>query len=313
MKYIVILFAIFAVSIISTAKSAEITVSGNTLTYSGDVVMEDATKFEELFTSNIKVVKLTSHGGSSYAGYQIANMLSARYDVVVHAVDHCESACAIMWLGAKQQSKTEEGVVGFHLAYIQDLDYIKDLQDRYGLNGLEYTWKQMTMSNVAKDSLLIDNSAAIPMYLNGLWKDGLLGSDMWYPTNVQLQALEGDFVSLPTEIKKVQLTDSTNWTSFFGNPEATTYYSKGVWTTTVKVVSHTSLVDVSAAIYSGFPKDAVSITVGTDKNNFKYTSIYASDVGAGETVYITLYSKVKPSYVWVYNLTVNAWVYASVL
>lgn len=217
MRLATILFLVFVFVIAFAdkyeAKAASITVSGNTLIFKGPVKLTDVKTFKNLFTNKIKIVQLTSRGGSSKGGYQMAMLLSKRSDVVVYAKDYCKSACAAMWLGAKKQAKPNiEGVVGFHLSHYgkKTVEKSHNYKEKYGWNGIEYLWKRLVLTDLINDTMHIDNKSSIHMFIKGLKSDGLLGHNMWNPSFKVLQTLEGNFVPLPaSEAISTILKDSS--------------------------------------------------------------------------------------------------------
>lgn len=181
-----------------SAYAAEITKSGNIITIDGGIETGDGQKFKDLFDSNVNHIKLRSPGGYKHEGLAIAEIVfDNKHRLVTEAIGHCESMCAVIWIAADKHVYNSNAEIGFHLSYVPDVQYWKDELDLYGFNGVEYRHKQGVLDDVVYYAKYVDNSYTLQSFFQGLKDEGLLGYNMWYPTNTELVRFEGAWTDAP--------------------------------------------------------------------------------------------------------------------
>ena len=180
------------------AQAGTVTKNGNTLTIRGSVDEAMYNQWDRLFDNTITHVKLESGGGLVYYGMMIADdIYAARTRVVTEALGGCQSMCAEIWLSADNHVFNSNARIGFHLAYVEDVAYWQDVQDRYGFNGLEWSHKDSVMNDMINTFKFFNNKNQFGVFMQGIRSDGLLGHNMWYPSNSQLISFEGAWVKKP--------------------------------------------------------------------------------------------------------------------
>ena len=91
-------------------------------------------RMDERFNETILV---NGPGGNAYTAMLLANFIEDEgLDTIV--AGGCFSACALMWTaGNERYLYGDDPVVGFHFAYIQDIEVAKKLQEAEGWFGFQ--------------------------------------------------------------------------------------------------------------------------------------------------------------------------------
>ena len=296
------LFLTLASAYLYVANAAEITKNGNTITISGPIEGSDGNKFKNLFNDSITLVRLESPGGSVAGGLPIADLIYDNRDrVFTEAIGHCESMCSAIWLAADKHVYNADAKIGFHLSYIPDTDYWVEQKEKYGFDGVEHVHKDGVLRDVKSYFAWINDKHTFGRFLNGLHHEGLLGYNMWYPTDSELIAFEGQWSKLPSDSRTYDLFDSDDWLNIHAvSPTADKEYINGQWKTTVTFKLRTYDSKVTAYLLDGTLDKARLLRVKTSKDaTIDYSGVYKADP-SGDTEYtITLWSTELPRYFWV--------------
>lgn len=190
-KTLVLAASLSLVSI--TAQAANFTVSGKTLTYSGDVETGDSdTMIRYLENYDIDRIVLDSNGGAAMEGYALGYALSG-FEGVVAVETKCLSACGTAFLAATNKEIT--GVVGYHVAWSQSEQPTNDAMKSGQVLGLinanyllnvGYTFQFGWLSTVytAMDTFLVFTSVADLESFKGDYDDFVELPDRWVADHV---------------------------------------------------------------------------------------------------------------------------------
>ena len=191
--------AFLTLGTLSAAHAGTVTRDGNILTVTGDFDRNMWNAWSLHFTAGeITHVKLESNGGSVYWGSFIADAIYDNQDTIVtEAIGTCASMCAVAWMSADKHVYNAYGNIGFHLSYIDDIDYLDDRLKEWGIRGTEWDTKASVMRDMMDYFKIIDNKNAFGTFIEGIQENGLMGFHMWYPTDYQLKLFEGDWVEAP--------------------------------------------------------------------------------------------------------------------
>ena len=153
-------------------------------------VLEEA-RMDERFNETILV---NGPGGNADTAVLLANLIEDEgLDTIVGG--GCFSACSLMWVaGNERYLFGDDPVVGFHFAYIQDVDAIEKLKEAEGWLGLQsYTAKtthyytsEVLRHGVNDPSLFVYNMAKFGSHKSfyEITKDNLdvIGGLVWEDT-----------------------------------------------------------------------------------------------------------------------------------
>ena len=196
MKHILAVLAL----LIGTAVSAGTVVKlDNTLVISGPIDRTTSYMFNNLYSSSITHIKLESPGGVVHEGIKIMDKIYEDRDrLTTEAIGQCTSMCSVIWMAADKHMYNKNGKLGWHLAYVADLNFLSKRQAEWGIRGLEWDTKAQVLKDMMTYFRLINNKEAFGNFIEGLSKEGLMGHHMWYPTDKQLVLYEGEWV-MPVE------------------------------------------------------------------------------------------------------------------
>ena len=294
-----ILTAAALVATAVTATAGTVTKNGNVLTLRGTVDKAMQSQWDKLFNNSITHIKLDSGGGSVYYGLMIAeDVYNARNRVVTEAIGGCQSMCAEIWLAADNHVFNSAGRIGFHLSYISDVQYWRDYQDKYGFNGLEWKFKKSTVTDLITTFKFFDNPVYFGQFMEGIKTSGLLGHQMWYPTNAELIRFEGGWTDAPVVETPVFKT--------FEKGYAITAPSTGrinriadTFNTTIRITVGTAM-KVRTAFYDA---SGTQLSIGYKIDDIAYGNIYqtysSNHTGVSQT--FTRYTDTKPAWMKIYS------------
>ena len=199
------LLAVIALLIGTAASAGTVVKLDNTLIISGPIDQTTRYMFDNYFTASITHIQLESPGGVVHEGIQIMDKIYAARDrVSTEAIGVCTSMCAALWMAADKHVYHKNGKLGWHLAYVADLNYLTGRYSEWGIRGLEWDTKAQVLKDMMTYFQLINNKEAFGDFVKGLSEEGLMGHHMWYPTDKQLQYYEGDFI-FPEEMPEVEI------------------------------------------------------------------------------------------------------------
>lgn len=91
---------------------------GTSVRLEGPIGMGDATRLDTLLKSQPQLVRfeLQSPGGRVYEAERMAEMIAGRSGASTRVVEHCESACTILFLAAPKRHIMSDAKLGFHRA-----------------------------------------------------------------------------------------------------------------------------------------------------------------------------------------------------
>lgn len=218
-KLLIITIIVFLgiIALAANTYSAEITRDTNVITINGTIDDGDGEKFKNVFDLSVNHIRLESTGGYVHEGLIIADILAENPSISTEAIGTCTSMCAVIWMATDRHVYNSDGKIGFHLQYVNDREYVKYIKDEYGWSGVEWNFKDEVMSFLSDIVGYIDNTSAIPMFIQGLATEGLLGHNMWYPTYDELIQLEGKFTPKPR--KSLPLLETINLIPLFTHIE----------------------------------------------------------------------------------------------
>lgn len=109
MKYI-FLALIFPLSVFA---GVWFKVDSQTIKFLGDIKDDEYERFQAVFDSHVRVLIVTSGGGSTLAALRIASAMEKQnYTIIVRT--WCLSSCANYFFTAAKKKIIENGIVGFH-------------------------------------------------------------------------------------------------------------------------------------------------------------------------------------------------------
>ena len=212
------------------ARSAQIEVlptnsgSLSVISVTGDLVLGDEIAFVKVALPIEKaVVVLNSHGGNLVAGIEIGKAIRLKeYSTIVSKSGVCASSCALAWLGGIQRFMEPGAQVGFHVAYIQDQDGIKETGQGNALAGAYLNQLGLPQSAV------LYVTAAAPQEMNWLSADEAkkIGIEV-----TVLATVDTNTTSNNTAQVLASLPDSTAQFN-----EATAAYKRGDYATTLQII-----------------------------------------------------------------------------
>ena len=169
----------------TTAESQEITVG-------------DRDYFEKVLKENadIKIVHLTSWGGSVEEAFEIADLI-IDYDLDTHVIDICFSACPTLLLGGKNRTLARGSKIEFHRSHwhVDDIKfYYEDSKEYEGWDSVFdfAAWiHEDTQEQVYKDFEFLLERGVDPLFaIKTLKADA---DDGWHPRRKEL--LEANFLT----------------------------------------------------------------------------------------------------------------------
>jgi len=189
-----------------TAHAANFSLSGKTLTYSGDVETGDGERLGKYLENyDIDRIVLDSNGGAAMEGYALGYALWG-FEGVVAVETKCLSACGTAFLAATNKEIT--GVVGYHVAWSQSEQPTNDAMKSGQILGLintnyildmGYTVQFGWLSTVytSMDTFFVFTSVADLEAFKGNYDDFLELPERWVADHVagpqRLQMLIGGF------------------------------------------------------------------------------------------------------------------------
>ncbi len=95
-----------------------VTEDGSTVRLEGPIGMGDATRLDAILKAQpqLQRFELQSPGGRVYEAERMAEMIAGRSGASTTVVEHCESACTILFLAAPKRQLMPEARLGFHRA-----------------------------------------------------------------------------------------------------------------------------------------------------------------------------------------------------
>ena len=117
-------------------------------------------------------------GGLAHEGEKIANHIRKNKLNTFVNDSYCISACSLMWMAGNYRNiRGEDGYVGFHFAYTDNLKYLEEQKDLRGWFGVQDMIAQSSHYYTAQ---LLKFDVAKPYeFVIGLAKDGGIDSAFW--------------------------------------------------------------------------------------------------------------------------------------
>lgn len=160
----------------------------------------DADRLQDLLEANPNVtrIRLTSRGGSMFAGFSLLRLISD-YGLDTYAYKACSSSCAVAFLGGRNRVLMKGALIGLHSpgwgedalnamdGYFQDFKQEKGWADPIEFAAWTYRFGQEQSAEAIR--YLVDNGVSFDMALKTL---DYAQDEMWYPTRQELE--EGGFL-----------------------------------------------------------------------------------------------------------------------
>ncbi len=298
MKYIL---AVAAALIATSVNAGTAVKNGNVLTINGTFDEQMSDQFNAIDKTGITHVKLESGGGSVYYGKPIADWVyDNRATVYTEATGGCASMCAETWLAADHHVFNKNARIGFHLSYIDDLDYWRDQLDDYGHNGVEYRHKYSVLNDLIFTFKYFDNKSKFNEFMEGVQEDGVLGHHIWYPTDEQLVSWEGGWRTKPKGSPKKSFEPTNKgWGMSINSHASWKKTSAGNYKVemTYKITNN----KIKKVFSEFYDIDGNLIDIGWKEAEIKWGHVYQDQFKQNTTYTLTRYSKTKPRWLKFYS------------